>query len=112
MQQHRHRRHRSRKRRTSSTSSSLSSLKGATLFSKTKTTEQNNSDDEDDFDAMLNPTLAKTHSKEKQNVSSIVRMALQACQFGGDVSLSRNIKTPQPPRVLEVSDIYTSEDFN
>ena len=50
--------------------------------------------------------------EEKQNVSSIVRMALQACQFGGDVSLSRNIKTPQPPRVLEVSDIYTSEDFN
>jgi hypothetical protein len=46
--------------------------------------------------------------EEKQNVSSIVRMALQACQFGGDVP----IKTPQPPRVLEVSDIYTSEDFN
>ena len=64
----------------------------------------------------LSSSVLVKEEEEKQNVSSIVRMALQACQFGGDLPLSssssNNIKTPQPPRVLEVSDIYTSQDFN
>ena len=64
----------------------------------------------------LSSSVLMKEEEEKQNVSSIVRMALQACQFGGDLPLSssssNNIKTPQPPRVLEVSDIYTSQDFN
>lgn len=61
-------------------------------------------------DWLISPAYEEEkHSSISGNASSIVQMALKACQFGGDGSY---IKTPQPPRVLEVSDIYTRQDFD